>query len=301
MQTKTKFDMKSLFIMLAVLSVLCTSCNQPKQQNEATATTAENEPPVTLTLKWETDATLTTCESVLHDEKNEVLYVSNISGAPDAKDGNGSISKVSLDGKIIEQSWVKGIDAPKGMGLHDGKLYVADIDRVHEVDTESGKISRTYQVSGSKFLNDIAVDDGKVYISDSRGGSIYLIENGKLSTFLSDLKGPNGLFTDNGNLVVAFWDEKTLNTIDPSSKEITKRTDGLENPDGIESIGNNEYLVSSWNGMIHHIDADWKKTLVMDTRQDSISSADIEYVKSKNLLLVPTFFKNKVVAYEVSK
>ena len=51
--------------------------------------------------------------------------------------------------------------------------------------------------------------------------------------------------------------------------------------------------------MVHHIDSDWNKTLVLDTRKDSISAADIEYVKSKNLLLVPTFFKNTVVAYEV--
>jgi hypothetical protein len=82
---------------------------------------------------------------------------------------------------------------------------------------------------------------------------------------------------------------------------MTLRTEGIENPDGIEAIDNNEYLISSWNGMVHHIDSDWKKTLVLDTRQDSINSADIEYIKSKNLLLVPTFFKNTVRAYEVKK
>ena len=48
---------------------------------------------------------MTTCESVLYDEKNDVLYVSNIDGAPDAKDGNGFISKISLDGSVIQQSW----------------------------------------------------------------------------------------------------------------------------------------------------------------------------------------------------
>ena len=79
------------------------------------------------------------------------------------------------------------------------------------------------------------------------------------------------------------------------------RTEGLENPDGIEAIDNNEYLVSSWNGMIHHINSDWEKTLVLDTRKDTVNAADIEYVKSKNLVLVPTFFKNKVVAYELKQ
>lgn len=297
--------MKFYHTTILGLAILCSACNQPKQETQekqdTTAQTKAEKPPVTLRLKWETEAVLTTCESVLHDEKDDVLYVSNINGAPNAKDKNGFISKVALDGKVISASWVKGMDAPKGMGLNNGKLYVADIDRVHEVDTKSGKITRSHTVAGAKFLNDIAVDNDKVYISDSQGGSIYLLENGKVSTYMSGLAGPNGLFNDNGDLLVALWDEKTLNSVDKSSKEITKRTDGIENPDGIEAVGNNDYLVSSWNGMVHYVDADWKKTLVLDTRQDSVSAADIEYVKSKNLLLVPTFFKNKVMAYELEK
>jgi sugar lactone lactonase YvrE len=284
------------------LTVLLAACNNPKQESDNAATEPEAaNAAVTLKLKWQTDPVLTTCESVLHDDRRDVLYVSNINGAPDGKDGNGFISKVSMDGKVTEASWVKGMDAPKGMGLHDGKLYVTDIDRVHEIDTESGKITHTYPIEGATFLNDIAVDNGKVYVSDSRGGSIYLIEDGKVSIFMSNLQGPNGLFSENGDLMVALWDAKTLNSVDASSKQITKRTEGLENPDGIEAIGNNEYLVSSWNGMVHYVDKDWNKTLVLDTRADSLSSADIEYVKSKNLLLVPTFFKNTVMAYEVLK
>jgi hypothetical protein len=290
-------------ITIMALLTLCFACNQqPRQeQDDAVAAEGNGEPPVTLTLKWETDAVLTTCESVLHDEKKDVLYVSNINGQPDAKDGNGSISTVSLEGEVTAASWATGMDAPKGMGLLDGKLYVADIDRVHEVDTETGKITNSYTVEGAKFLNDIAVGDGKVYVSDSRGGAIHVIEDGKVTNFLSNLQGPNGLFADNGDLVVAFWDAKTLNTIDVTSKDIMLRTEGIENPDGIEAIGNNEYLVSSWNGLVHHINSDWENTLVLDTQKDSLNAADIEYVKAKNLLLVPTFFKNKVMAYEVSK
>ena len=44
-----------------------------------------------------------------------------------------------------------------------------------------------------------------------------------------------------------------------------------------------------------------KNSLLIDTRKDSVSAADIEYIAGKKLLLVPTFFKNKVVAYELSK
>ena len=293
-------NMKRYQVSLIALCILFSACNKGKQENEeATTAATEEKTPVTLKVLWQTDTVLTTCESVVHDEAQDVLYVSNINGAPEAKDGNGFISKVSMDGKVMEQFWVKNMDAPKGMGIQNGKLYVSDIDRIHEIDTRSGSITKTYPVAGATFLNDIAVDNSKVYISDSGGGTIYLLEDGKVSPWMEDLANPNGLFSENGKLVAALWNDRTLNTLDISSKEITMHTEGIDNPDGVESIGNNEYLVSSWDGVIYHIDSDWKKTLVLDTSEESINSADIEYVKSKNLLLVPTFFKNRVVAYEV--
>ncbi len=294
--------MKLYIYAIMALAILTTACQNPKQGTEETADAESLKAPVTLQLKWETDTLLTTCESVLYDQDQDVLYVSNINGAPDGKDGNGFISKVSMDGKITDPYWVKGLDAPKGLGLSNGKLYVADIDKVHEIDTKSGKVTRTYTVKGAKFLNDISIDsNGKVYISDSRGGSIYTIENGNLSTWMEDLDGPNGLFAEDGKMLMALWNGKSLNSIDPATKQVTLRTDSIENPDGIEAIGDGAYLVSSWNGMVHHVDSEWNGTMVLDTREDSISAADIEYVKSKNLLLVPTFFKNKVMAYEVVK
>jgi len=291
--------MKLYPITLAALVIFFSACETRKQVSEETSEAESEKASVSLRLKWETDTLLTTCESVLHDEDQDVLYVSNINGGPDNKDGNGFISKVSMDGKVTEQFWVKGIDAPKGMGLSKGKLYVTDINRVHEIDTKSGKITRTHTVAGATFLNDIAVDNDKIYISDSNVGSIYVLQNGNVSAWKDGLQGPNGLFAENGKLLVGLWGTKSLNTVDLSSKDVTVQTDSLENADGIEGIGNNEFLVSSWNGMVHHVDSDWKKTLILDTRQDSISAADIEYVKSKKLLLVPTFFKNKVMAYEL--
>ena len=289
---------------LVSLAVCFLACNQSKQDTadgNTGTTQEENASPVTLKLKWQSEPVLTTCESVLYDDNKDLLYVANINGQPDGKDGNGFISTLSLDGKVTAEKWAQGMDAPKGMGLLDGKLYVTDINRVHEIDTESGKITKTYPVQNATFLNDITVGDGKVYVSDSRGGAIHVIEDGKVSSFLSNLQGPNGLLAESGELIVALWDAKTLSTIDITSKNIQQRTEGIENPDGIEAIDNNEYLVSSWNGLVHHIDSEWKKTLVLDTRADSLNAADIEYIKSENLLLVPTFFKNTVMAYEVEK
>lgn len=291
--------MKYPNLFTLVFLVLLAACG-PKKEKE---TTEENTAPqVSLTRKWETDTLLTTCESVLYDKGHDVLYVSDINGQPDAKDGNGFISKVNLDGTIADAHWVTGLDAPKGMGLYNNHLYVADIDKIVEIDTETGKISNTYPVDGAQFLNDVTVGaDGKVYVSDMNKGTIILLDNGKVSTWLDNLQNPNGLLALDGKMLMALWNPKTLNVIDMQTKQVEMKTDSLENPDGVEAVDDNSYLVSSWNGMVHYIGPDWKETVILDTRADSVSAADIEYIQEKKLLLVPGFFKNKVIAYELKK
>lgn len=299
--------MKQRLVLMLAIAATIAACQNKKAENEEGTTSADsaNAAPVSLKMKWETEPRLTTCESVIYDDENDVLYVANINGAPDGKDGNGFISKVSLDGQITEAEWVKGLDAPKGMGIHDGKLYVADIDQVREISIASGEVTASHRVEGAKFLNDVTVGDGgKVYVSDTGTGTVSIIENGKVSAWIENVQGgPNGLLAENGQMIILAFEGGNMNTVDltMTDKQVTLKTDGIENADGVESIGNGEYLVSSWNGMVHHIGSDGKRTTVLDTRADSVNAADIEYIREKNLLLVPAFFKNKVVAYELSK
>lgn len=279
-------------ILFATLLITILACQT--KPGETTSTTP------TLTLKWETDTLLTTSESVIYDDENDVLYVSNINGVPDAKDGNGYISSVSLDGKITNLNWVTGFDAPKGMGIHNGKLYVADIDRVHEIDIASKAVLNSFVAEGAKFLNDIATSkDGKVYVSDTGAGEILVLENGVFTKLVTGLEGPNGLFVEGNAILVALWNSKTLNWLDLSSNQLKLKTDSLENPDGIESLGDGTYMVSSWNGLVSFIDKDWKASVILDTQLSKKGAADIEYIPSKKLLLVPTFYKNSVAAYDL--
>jgi sugar lactone lactonase YvrE len=280
-----------VFVLLASIFAACQTGNQ-----ESVATTVPSAKKL-----WQTDTVLTTVESVIYDPATDALYVANIAGDPSGKDGNGSIGKVGLDGKVINAQWVKGMDAPKGMGIFNGKLFVADIDRIHEVDIATGTIANSYAVDSAKFLNDVTVDaNGLVYVSDSNTGNVYLLDKGTVSVWLSGLDGPNGLLAEDGKMMVAQWNKKTLSIVG-SDKQLTMTADSIDNPDGIEAVGNGGYLVSSWNGMVTYVDQNGKTTTIIDTRADSVSAADIEYIQAKNMLLVPTFFKNSVVAYELSK
>src|SRR5688572_23481869 len=81
--------------------------------------------PSSLRRVWETDTLLRTPESVLHEPTENVLLVSNINGNGAVKDGNGFISKLTLEGQITSLEWATGLNAPKGMGISGNKLFVA--------------------------------------------------------------------------------------------------------------------------------------------------------------------------------
>jgi hypothetical protein len=281
-------------ILIFILIIMATACQPSKTDQTHTSPT--------LTLKWQTDSLLTTCESVIYDKEHDVLYVANINGTPDVKDGNGFISKVAMDGTITAAHWISNLDAPKGMGLFNRKLYAADIDRIHEIDVVSGKVIQTYAVPGAKFLNDITTDAaGRVFSSDSNTGDIFMLQNGKISKWFSGVDGPNGLLAEGNHMWVLAWNTKTMNSIDTASRQMVMKADSLEFPDGIEAVGNGDYLVSSWKGMVQYVDTNGKSQVILDTRADSLSAADIAYIPEKKLLLVPTFYKNRVMAYELKQ
>ncbi len=250
----------------------------------------------TLLKLWESDTTFKVPESVLYDEKNKVLYVANIDGQPDGKDGKGSIGKLRPDGKIIEVDWVKGLNAPKGMALVKNMLWVSDLDQVAVIDITKGEIVKRIPIEGSKFLNDVTADPaGNIYVSDSRDKKIYLIKKDVPSLYMEGLAGPNGLLHHQGRLLVL--DNGTMNEV-KADKTLNKIAEGMAGgTDGIEHVTKKEYLVSCWSGTIYYVYPDGRKEELLNTTADKINSADIGYDAKARIVYVPTFWKNNVVAY----
>lgn len=262
----------------------------------AIQTSAQNHQLVKL---WESDSLLKVPESVLFDEGNKVLYVSNIDGTdPWGKDGKGSIGKVNLYGKIIAAEWVSGLNAPKGMALYKNKLYAADLDNLVVIDVNAGKIIETIKVEGAEGLNDVSADkDGVIYVSDSRTKKLFRVENGKAAVYLENLKGPNGVLMDKEDLYVL--DNGGMYKVG-KDKSLTMITDGMEGgTDGIENVSGKDYIISCWGGVIYYVNADGSKEKLLDTREAKINSADIGYDAKNRLVYVPTFWKNSVVAYQL--
>jgi hypothetical protein len=251
-----------------------------------------------LVKKWETDTLLKVPESVLYDAAGKILYVTNIDGQPWEKDNKGSVGKVGLDGKIIQVEWVTGLQAPKGMGLYNNKLYVADVDKVAVIDVRSAAIVQTIPVEGAQGLNDLAVDKkGVVYVSDSKLKKIHRIEKGQVTTLLDSLKGPNGVLIHGDDLYIL--DAGSLYKVE-KNKSLTKLADGMEGgTDGVEHVAGKDFIVSAWQGVIYYVKGDGNKQVLLDTREQKSNTADIGYDAANRILYVPTFFKNKIVAYEL--
>jgi len=297
--------MKNLFFLF--FSIILFSCGGNQQQNESTDTTSQsmNEPvvgEVSLEESWQTDTVMITPESVLYDQQRNIIYIANINGDPRDQDGNGFISKLNSDGSVAELKWVTGLDAPKGMGVHENSLYVTDINQIVEINISEGNVSNRYPVPGAQFLNDITVSpDGVVYFTDSDGGKIQKLEEGEVSDYLTEgLERPNGLFYEDNRLLLASSGDGTVKAIDHDTQEVSILAEGIGHGDGIVPAGNGNYLVSNWQGEIWFLNSNWETTKLLDTKDQEINTADIDYIITDNLLLIPTFFDNRILGYSLN-
>ncbi|MCU0338031.1 MAG: ATP/GTP-binding protein [Sediminibacterium sp.] len=251
-----------------------------------------------LTKLWESDSLFKTPESVLLYPKKEFLFVSNIDGNPAEKDGRGSIGIMGTNGKAFRVEWVKGLNAPKGMAIYRDKLYVTDLDEVVMIEVDKSAVGKRYPIPGTQFLNDITVDKkGVLYVSDSRGKRVYKIEKEEVSLFADGLAGPNGLLIQDEGLYIL--DNGTLWLID-AKKNKKKIAEGMEGgTDGIERVNNEEFIVSSWAGIIYLVKLDGTTTKLLDYRENKINTADIAFDTKTRTLYVPTFYNHKVMAFRL--
>jgi sugar lactone lactonase YvrE len=266
-----------------------------------------------LELMWEVSG-LANPESVVYDPILNHLYVSNVNGGPLDKDGNGYISIVSMDGRIINEKWVTGLDGPKGLALSGRTLYTADIDALVAIDVNHGRITDRYKVEDPKFTNDLAAaPNGDIYMSDMLANRIYLLSGGTLSIWIesADLEAPNGLDVVGDNLILGAWGVMTdgfatavpghLKSISIQDKTITSIGDGspVGNLDGVEVDKDGGFYVTDWmNGKLFHISSTGEAKEILSLKQ---GSADHEFIIEKDLMFIPMMNDNIMYAYKVKR
>ena len=118
---------------------------------------AEISPPVKehdqLEPVWETDALFLTPESVLYDPHKDLLYVSSfdirfVAEAKQESEYTGYISKLDLNGDVLDQMWIPHLHTPCGLALKENRLYTVERRYLTEIDTD-------------------ITPDGDIYITDT--------------------------------------------------------------------------------------------------------------------------------------
>ena len=306
----------SLLIFTALILSACSEDSQEggKKDNKAPQVASEESThgnnTAELELVWETQG-FNNPESVIYDASSDVLFVSNVNGSPVDKVGNGYISKVLLDGTMLRKQWVVGLNAPKGLAIYEGTLYVADIDTLVAIDIASGTINNNYKVEDAKFLNDVtAGEDGRIFVSDMVLNRIHCLCDDQFSIWLEspELENPNGLHAEGDHLILGAWGVMTegfatevpghLKSISIKDKSITSLGGiPIGNLDGVESDGNDGYYVTDWmTGKLYQIDKAGNATLLLELEQ---GMADHEVILEKNLILLPMMKNDKVLAYKI--
>ena len=99
------------------------------------------EPPV---LVWEATGFVAP-ESAVFDAARQLFYVSNMgTWGEGATPGDGFVSRLSAEGRILDLRWITGLQNPKGLALANGRLYAADDAELIEIDPATGTIVARY-------------------------------------------------------------------------------------------------------------------------------------------------------------
>ena len=237
---------------------------------------------------------LKTPESVVQ-AKDGNIYITEISEF--GKDGDGQISKLDKEGNVTV--FAVGMDDPKGITSMGDKLYVADKNRVLEVNKDG-----TWQVYGAQmafpgtpvFLNDVVADKlGNLYVSDSgdlkSGGQIYKISKGgeKVSIVVDsknpDILAPNGLlFEGRNNLLSVDFESGILYRVNLTTGATSKLAEGFGGGDGMVKTKAGKIFISDWkNGKVYRVSAGKAHVL----KEGYKAAADIALTNDEKYLMVP--------------
>jgi hypothetical protein len=211
-------------------------------------------------------------ESVAYDPHGKVLYASQFGSElkPLEKDGKGMISKVSLEGKILEARFLpmagQVLNKPKGVWIEGNRLWVTDIDVVWVFDLTT-RHGRKVALPGAQFANDPTVKGDALYVSDNRADQLFRVEPADFLEAKGEPKvtrvfsgkgvNPNGLYParDGSILMAGFKSDKEargIYALSPGGEILTLAKD-LGRLDGLAQLDDGSLLVTNWNtGALFH-------------------------------------------------
>lgn len=259
---------------------------------------------------WITPDTFLTPESVLKDPNRDLLYVTSFDNQFGAKpEPSGYISRLGLDGEILDHRWVEDLHAPTGMDTWRDTLFVAERENLLAIDLATGEVAGRWPIPDPVFPNDLVIDgEGVIYISDTRtddwsDSRIYRFRDGRFDIFANEgISRANGLWIHDGWLVVGSSGDGFLKKVELATGRIETITSfGAGIIDGIRWDPEGAYLVSRWEGQLFRISPTGEVLELLDARPQGWNTADFEYLPEEKLFIFPTFLDNRVRAMRMGR
>lgn len=248
-------------------------------------------------------------ECALSDPATGLVYVSNIDAAAEAywaDDQKGFISLLTSEGDMKALRWLDSskavpISSPKGMAILK-ELYFTDNTRLLSAPLTGSGPLKPISLQGTQKLNDLATDGQNVWSTDMAAATLYKVDaKGKVSS-LPAVAGVNGVTCHKGKLFVVSWDLHEVYEIDPLGKKPAQAfglASHFTNLDGIEVLDDGTFLVSDFTGnKVCTISPDRKSVQTLASLE---SPADIGVDRTRDLLYVPQFMKNRLVIFKLSQ
>jgi SMP-30/gluconolaconase/LRE-like protein len=256
-------------------------------------------------------------------------FVSNIGAKfePFAKDGDGFISEVDAQGKMIElKAMPKGearLNSPKGIVVVGSILYVADIDRIAGFNIDTRELVFEAFIGGEarSLLNDIEVEtDQALLVTDTARESVYRLElaDKKFVTIARGIPGANGISIDREKRVAyvaglgdALAGGKNLGNLFavPLDGAQAKKIDGVSGLlDGVAVVAGGNVAVSDWvaldkptAGTLTVYDPSGKRLQQLKLPADAHGPADFYYHRERNQIWLPQMLDNNVTVIDMSR
>ncbi len=282
--------MKSKFLILSLFLIFNFSCrNSSKKPTDNGIESGAQQISTNRFLNeniWLLNEGLINVESIVYDHKNHFFYASN--GKDYEIGDDGFISKISENGELKKLKWVKGLNRPTGMAIHNDLLYVADVNALVIINIQDGEIiQRLIAPIENSGLNDVAIsDDGEVFVTASFIHAIYHVNEGKLKLWLQNdekLKWANGIIVEKENIIVGGMQ---LNAINRNSKEIHKLNlnPEVQDFDGIVSDGmGNYFLTTVETKAIWHLTGEQ----ITKLKEADAYFGDLYLIRKTNTLYIP--------------
>lgn len=259
---------------------------------------------------WRLTEGLAAPESVVVDRKSGALFVSSMNGKGDAVDGNGYLSRVSDRGALLDQFWLSGLDAPKGLAISGGMVFGTDIKKLFAANLDSRKLLFRRTAEQADYFNDTAADKrGGVWVTDARGNGIWHVSRRgqRLVHAPADMLRPNGLTLLGSTIFVLAGsagegdpgDRRSIRAIAADGQMTTLPTTPphFGAADGLESDGRGGWFVTTNAAReVIHVSATGESQVLATL--DS-NTTDLHFDVRLNRLYVPLGRANALVAFEV--